>query len=143
MSFMEWWGEQIDPGEKGTIDTSATHESCSSRSLVILRLLAIVIGVPIAWHMIASETPLPAFQAYVLVVGGTLIYVALAYLVNPKPAMDNIGLLGGLVDHPGRYSDDVNFRLLVVKCLLGPGRFIAESLLDVRVLFERSSEADA
>jgi len=46
-----------------------------------------------------------------------------------------------LIDHPWRYSDDINRTLLTAQCFLGPGRFIAESLLDVRELFKERQEA--
>jgi len=60
----------------------------------------------------------------------TLIYLAIAYHVHPQPDMENIGWLGGLLDHPFRYSDDINRFLVFLVILLWPGRFIAESFVD-------------
>ena len=48
--------------------------------------------------------------------------------------MDNIGWLGGLMDHPFRYSDDINRGLLGLKLILMPGRLIAESVVDMAIL---------
>jgi len=143
MDFMERWGESVDPGKIGTIDISAEHETCRCRLLVLLRFLAVIIGVPIAWYKIVPHVPLPMFQAIVLVIGGTLVYVALSYLLNPAPDLDNIGIAGGLIDHPWRYSDDINRKLLLAQCVLGPGRFIAESVFDMHVLFEKRPEPEA
>ncbi|MBN2474447.1 MAG: hypothetical protein JXB62_07550 [Pirellulales bacterium] len=139
MSFLEWWGESVDPGKVGTIDLSGEHEACQCRPLVWGRLLCIVIGLPVFWYLTVPRVPLPTWQSALLVIGGTLIYVAVAYLIHPQPDLKNIGPAAGMIDHPWRYSDDLNRLLLGVQCVLGPGRFIAESLLDALVLF-RSCE---
>ncbi|MEE9603126.1 MAG: hypothetical protein V3V75_07465 [Thermoguttaceae bacterium] len=141
MSFMERWGESVDPGNTGNVDISAQHETCRCLPLVAARFVAVVIGLPVAWYKIIPHVPLPLFQAIALVIGGTLVYVALAYLINPQPDIENLGWAGGLIDHPWRYSDDINRTLLTAQCFLGPGRFIAESLLDVRELFKERQEA--
>jgi hypothetical protein len=74
-----------------------------------------------------------------LLIGGTLIYAAVGYLVRPEPNFDNTGIAGGLIDHPGRYSDDINRELIGANVLLGPGRFIAESLVDFVLLWQRKA----
>jgi len=146
MSFMEWWGEEVEPGKVGGVDLSGEHEACRCRPLVLVRFVAVVVGLPVFWYLVTPHVPLPAWQAVVLVVGGTLIYVAFSYLINPEPDLENLGVAGGLIDHPWRFSDDLNRLLLYAQCFLGPGRFVAESVLDVRELFrndeDRSQQQD-
>jgi len=129
------YGESWNRSSGGSIDCSAEHEPCECKPLIWARLLAVVIGLPVAWFLLIPQVPLPAWQAAVVVVGGTLIYVALAYLVDPQPNLEETGPLLGAVDDPYTRSDDVARFLIWLKCLLGPGRFIAESVLDAGGLF--------
>jgi hypothetical protein len=45
-----------------------------------------------------------------------------------------MGWFGGLSNDPTQYSDNINRFLWNLHCLLGPGRFAAETLLDTCVL---------
>jgi hypothetical protein len=138
MSFLEFWGERVDPGSVGTVAVGEEHEACQCRPLVWARFVFVVIGLPVLWFFAVPYVPLPTPQAWAAVVGGTLIYVALGYLVDPQPSMDNIGIAGGMIDHEWRYSDDVNRALLAAKVFLGPGRFVAESLADMMAVSKDS-----
>ncbi len=131
MSFLEFWGERVDPGNVGTVAVGQEHEACQCRPLVWARFVFVLIGLPVFWFFAVPYVPLPLWQAWAAVVGGTLIYVALGYLIDPQPSMDNIGVAGGMFDHEWRYSDNLNRALLGAKVFLGPGRFVAESLSDM------------
>lgn len=61
---------------------------------------------------------------------GLGIYCVLAYFLRPRPNHDNLGIAGGLVDHPFRYSDNINRQLVSLVVVLWPGRYLAESLVD-------------
>jgi hypothetical protein len=140
MTFLELWGERVDPGEIGSVEISAEHEACPSRVLTIAKFAFVLFALPLLWGLALPMIPLPAWQSACLLVGGTLIYTAIGYLVRPEPNFDNVGLGGGLIDHPGRYSDDINRELIGANMLLGPGRFIAESLVDFVLLWQRKAE---
>lgn len=140
MSFLEWWGESVDPGEVGTLKVGKEHEPCVHRWLVIVRFAFVAVAVPLLWFLAIPRLPLPLWQSALLVMGGTLIYVALGYLIDPQPEFGNIGWGHGLFDHPWRYSDDLNRLLIALAIALGPGRFVAESLLDARLLFRQPDE---
>lgn len=142
MSFYEWWGESVDPGKVGKVGLATEHEACTCRPLVIARFLFVVIAVPVAWCLIVPYVPLPTVQAAVLVAGITLIYVAASYFIDPQPDTDNVGWAGGLIDHPWRYSDDLNRLLVMFRVLLGPGRFVAESILDAMAPSETESQSE-
>jgi hypothetical protein len=142
--FWEFWGERVNPGKVGRVEFGSAHEACCCRPLIWARLIFVIIGLPVLWGLAASLIPLPLWKSLAVVIGGTLAYVAVSYLVNPEPDFDNIGWLGGMVDDPTRYSDDLNRTLIWLQIVLGPGRFIAESVLDARQLFHvESDEEDA
>jgi len=139
MSFYEYWAESSSgrTGPIGTINVGQQHEACRCKPLVVARFVFVLIGLPAIWFFAIPMVPLPLWQAAAAVIGGTLIYVAVAYLVDPQPDMDNMGIAGGLIDNPFRYSDDINRNLVGLAMLLGPGRFVAESVMDIGVLFEQ------
>jgi hypothetical protein len=131
MSFYEWWAESNNPGPMGKIELrDEEHERCQWAPLVWARFLLVAIGLPVLWGVSASMIPLPWYQAGALVVGISLIYIAVSYMIEVKPDMSNVGWAGGLVDDPFRYSDDVNRQLMGLECLLGPGKFVVESVVD-------------
>ena len=79
--------------------------------------------------------------AFALIAG---IYLALGYSVHPEPDMSNLGWLGGLVNDPIYYTDNVNRQLLALLLVLFPGRFLAESLVDmVGLVWQREAPDSA
>jgi hypothetical protein len=144
MSFYEYWVESSSGrrGPTGTIKVGEQHEACRCKPLVVARFIFVVIGLPAIWFFTVPLVPLPLWQAAAAVIGGTLIYVAVSYLLDPQPDMDNMGVAGGLIDNPFRYSDDINRHLATLAIVLGPGRFVAESVMDIGVLFEQPSEPE-
>jgi hypothetical protein len=77
-------------------------------------------------------------HAGLLALVGTAVYLLVAYVVHPHPELANVGWLGGLFDHPFRYSDDVNRLLVFLVVVLWPGRFVAESLVATARLLART-----
>ncbi|WP_266213722.1 hypothetical protein [Paraliomyxa miuraensis] len=63
--------------------------------------------------------------------GILLAYLLVAYFIRPRPDFDNIGWLGGLIDNPFRYSDDINRFLMFLMVVLLPGRFVSDSLVEL------------
>ena len=66
-----------------------------------------------------------------------IAYCLLGFFLRPEPDTSNMGWLGGLIDNPFRYSDDINRFLLFLKIFLVPGCFFAESVADGIQLFRR------
>ena len=58
-----------------------------------------------------------------------LAYLALGYGLRIEPNTRDLGLLGGLLDHPFKYTDDLNRALLWAKILLFPGRLVATPIV--------------
>lgn len=141
MGFQEWVGESYDPGPRGTVEMGFGHASPQWTWLIVARFVFSVVLLAVVWGLSAPQIPLPALQSWGLVIGGTLIYLGLGYIVRPEPRTDNLGWSGTLFDHPGRWSDDYNRTLIAWTVMLGPGRFITESLLDGLSLLRPSHES--
>ena len=128
MSFFEWFGESRQPGPIGTIERGVPDPGHWHPRVILARAIAAAIllaGVltGIVWFTDGTGEAVVAF----LVVGA---YCSAGYWYAPRPDLENVGWLGGLVDHPFRWSDDVNRGLLVLRVVLGPGRFVTVSLRD-------------
>jgi hypothetical protein len=54
-----------------------------------------------------------------------------------------MGFLGGMFNDPTHYSDNVNRALWRAHCMLGPGRFIAETILDITTRLGWTAEITA
>lgn len=140
--FLNYY-HQVDPDDRyGTVDFSGEHEPCRCKPLVVARLLFVMVGLPVLWGVAIWQVPLPMWEAAALVIGGSLIYISVAYLVNPQPDLENLGFAFGTVDNPYRFSDNWNRMLLSLQFALGPGRFVAESVLDAWVLFQGEPGSD-
>jgi hypothetical protein len=129
MSLLEWLGERRNPGRIGTVDGSPPEPAHWRPGVIVFRgilaaALAVCVGIGIAR---VAESGAQATVAVVAVV----VYCAIAYQVTPRPDFDNVGWAGGLIDHPFRWSDDVNRGLIFLGAVLWPGRFLTVSLRDL------------
>lgn len=102
--------------------------------LVVLKVLALLVMVPIGFYLVVAFIPLPPLEASLVTAGVLLIYCGLAFFIRPEANEDNMGFLGGMFNNPFQYHDDINRALFQAKCLLAPGRFAAESVIDLLTL---------
>lgn len=104
--------------------------------LVLLKLLglAVMVAVAVGIAYPSLRQALPAVQSAAVIAGAILIYSGLAFFFRPEPNTDNLGYCGGGMNDPTKISDDLNRGLLDLHMVLGPGRFAAETLLDLCVL---------
>lgn len=130
MSLLEWLGESYNPGPSGSVELGGGKRPDRSRGAVLVRFVISVAVLAVVYVLILQRTGI----SIPLVLGLTGGYLLLGYFVHPKPDTSNAGWLGGLVDHPLRYSDDINRFLLSLLVFLLPGRFLAESLVEFCVL---------
>lgn len=125
MALFEWLIERRNPGSTGSIDSGAPGPAPYATGVILLRgaigLAMMLVALYFLWR---SHTGWG---------GATLfaIYLVLAYLFDVQPDYTNMGMMGGLIDHPFRYSDDMNRGLAVMRLLLWPGRFAVASVRDV------------
>lgn len=128
MGLLEWIGEGFSPGPRGDVSFGGWQPD-RPRGSVIVRAVVALILLGGAWFVILRLLWPPSGTALLTTLGATLLYLFIAYYVRPEPDTDNLGLFGGLIDHPFRWSDDWNRTLLFLKVVLWPGAFVAESLV--------------
>jgi len=134
----EFQGQSSLLHKSGTIEI---HTDCYRRRrpawLVALKLLGVV-GMGATWFAIALPSLLqwnfPLWQAIAAATIIVPVYTAIAFFFRPEPNTDNMGMSGGAMNDPFQTSDNVNRFLWRLSCCLGPGRFTAETMLDLCVL---------
>jgi hypothetical protein len=135
MGLFEVIGEWISPGPIGSVSVGRPAPRQRSARLVIahagisalaLALLLVFVGFP---NGVAGTL-------------GCLLYVLAGTFLRPRPDLSNVGWLGGLIDHPFRFSDDINRFLVLLLIVLWPGGVIGTGFLDlVRWLVAASPRA--
>jgi hypothetical protein len=129
MSLFQWLGERSNPGPVGGIDSGAPEPGHWSPRVILLRGVvgvALLAGA-VAWVISANDTVEGTAIALALVAA----YCVASYWIAPQPDYSNVGFLGGVIDHPFRWSDDVNRLLAFLRVLLWPGRFVTASVRDL------------
>lgn len=138
MSFFEWLGESYDPGPSGEAQFGARPRGRQTRRGVLVRGFVSLGLLGLLGFIMYHQMGIREFQTYRNAGLGMLVYSLIAYFVHPEPDTSNVGWLGGLVDHPFRYSDDVNRILVFLLLFLLPGRFVSEALVDLIRLIRHS-----
>jgi hypothetical protein len=133
MSWSEWLGERFNPGEYGSVETGERYRRYPSWTVMIVRFVIAAALLGVAYYLVFEYLAVPTTNSITWAIGITAAYLLLGYYVHPRPDTSNMGWLGGLMDNPFRWSDDVNRCLLFLTLLLWPGRFVAESLHDLVV----------
>lgn len=133
MSLLEWLGESYNPGPIGEVEIGGQPRARARWAVVACFVVAAALLT--AWaYVVLYVWQVRSWEWLAVSASVTLAYLLLGYWVHPSPDMENLGMLGGLLDHPFRYSDDLNRLLLFLLILLWPGRFIAESIVDTFLL---------
>lgn len=139
MSLLEWLGESHNPGPVGGVDVGGRRRAPASRPGVLCRVAIAVALLALLLHLAVG-----VWNAGVLpVILGIAVYLVLGYFVHPRADLSNVGWLGGVIDHPFRYSDDINRFLLFLGIILWPGRFVTEALVDAVRLLARAKGSGA
>lgn len=131
MSLFEWLGESFNPGPIGSVDAGPTDRRDRTRAMVIVSFLLAAAALGGWGYLILVVFEVRSTEGLVGCGLGTFVYLLLGYFLHPKPDTSNLGWLGGMMDHPFRYSDDINRFLLTLMILLLPGRFVSEAVVDM------------
>lgn len=130
MGLFEWIGESFNPGPIGSMDIGAKNRTFRTNGVVLLRLFFALILIGAVYYLTFSGFYELTIKNATIVSGILLAYLIIGYFVRPEPDTSNLGWLGGLMNNPFRFSDDINRFLIFLKIALLPGSFLAESLLD-------------
>jgi hypothetical protein len=120
--FFDAPGQSVLPHKSGTIEINTEyHLRRKPVWLVLLKVLGsiamIAVGAVIAVPTLI-EFEYPLWQSIAMTGGAMLIYTVLAFFVRPDPF---------------QATDNMSKTLWRLHCALGPGRFTAETFLDVCV----------
>ncbi|MCI0693323.1 hypothetical protein L0337_15125 [candidate division KSB1 bacterium] len=140
MGIFEWFGESYNPGPAGSVEFGNRKRPKRPRYQVMARFTIALVLLGPACYLIFSNVDNANAKAIAIVLG--IAYLALGYFVHPAPDTSNLGWFGGLIDHPFRYSDDVNRFLIVLEFFLLPARFVAESIVDFIILVRNNEVRD-
>jgi hypothetical protein len=133
MSLLEWLGESYSPEPLGEVEIGGGPRARARWAVVVCFVLAAALLT--AWaYVVLYVWQVRSPEWLAINAGVVLAYLLLGYWVHPAPDMENLGMLGGLFDHPFRYSDDLNRHMLFLLIVLWPGRFISESIMDTFML---------
>lgn len=122
MGLFEWWMERKNPGPTGNAQFGQDPSATDQWPLWVQVLVVLLGGA--AWIGLGFLVWPWALDDALLFLLGFAAYLALAYFVHPAPATRNMGWMGGLIDHPFRFSDDVNRFLLFFQAFLYPGKIM-------------------
>ena len=135
MGMLEFFFERKRPGNIGSIDKNKKPIQPINTPLLLLKLvLSIGVIAAIFYATVLQNLNLINTVIFVIVL---LIYCFISYNYIPRPDYSNMGLFGGLIDHPFKFSDDVNRTLRVLLVLLYPGRFITTTLIQTITVVRR------
>ena len=139
MSLFEWFGESYMPGSMDSVRFVGDRPDISRGMVIFCFTLSVALLGGVIFGVIYSDVSMwkDNLLTFIPVLS---IYLAIAYFINPKPDMDNVGFFGGLMDHPFRFSDDINRYLLGLKIILWPGRFVSQSIVSFAVMMLHIAE---
>jgi len=142
----EFQGQSSQLHKSGTVEVSTVfYRNKRPTWLVLLKLLGVAAMVAV-WFAIAMPSLVqwnfPLWQAIAIATGVMVVYTGIAFVFRPEPNTDNMGWGGGMMNDPFQSSDNVNRILWRLSCCLGPGRFTAETLLDLLVLLGAIKSGD-
>lgn len=133
ISLLELFAERRKRHPLGTIDTAPAVRRQGSKPLVLFRgLLALALLVLAVTIVLLADSSAGERVAWLLLL---VLYLAIGASLYPKPDYRNVGLLGGMIDHPFRFTDDLNRCLVVLLVVFWPARFATRSIRDLASLF--------
>ncbi len=113
MGLFEFIGEAMNPGSVGRIQSNkGINKNVNIRTLVLKSIISGGIIIGLYFLIFGRSFYLKGLLIYL---GIMFVYCIIGFYIVPKPDYSNIGWLGGLIDHPFRYSDDLN-RMLIFFC---------------------------
>lgn len=134
---MPWWSDSRDGDDPGTVHFGRRERGERPAVNVILCFLAtsaiLVIWSCLSWFAWEVRDP----RTLAIANGVLLVYLLIAYFLHPDPNTENYGWQGTWYDDPLTFSDDFNRFLFSVQVFLWPGRFLAESIVDMIQLLIR------
>jgi hypothetical protein len=132
MSIFKPFNERRDPGPVGKINVNPPEQNEGDPPKKWLIFLVVVLGlflITVALYWVVNSRPHQGIGGVLINLCFLAAYLLTAHFIRPVPDNTNMGLLGGLVDNPFRFSDNYNRYLAMLKGILFPGRIMTYSLI--------------
>lgn len=127
MGLLEYLFERKNPGSVGEIQKNQPPLEPRSVIGVVLKLIiTIFIIYGLCYITILQNFSFGNALVFFLIL---IVYCIISYRYVIRPDTSNMGLFGGLIDNPFRYTDDLNRKLMILSVLMYPGRFISTTLV--------------
>lgn len=138
MGLFEYLFERRNPGNIGDIERNKHPKEPVSKAVLMIKLiLSVAMIYGLFYLTVLQSFHLKNFILFVLILTG---YCFISYWYIPRPDVSNMGLFGGLIDHPFKYTDDINRGLLGLYIIMCPGRFIATTMVQTLYVIKRMSK---
>ncbi|MFY7899162.1 MAG: hypothetical protein ACOVNY_03185 [Chitinophagaceae bacterium] len=127
MNIFEWLVERRKPNAMGKISVDNLDDFQKDIPL-FWQIIIVLFGFAgigwFFWITIVENEIMQSWKAIVVFA----VYLLIARYIKSKPNMRNMGLFGGLINHPFRYSDNINRMLFLLEAILFPGKIMVAAL---------------
>jgi hypothetical protein len=135
MGLFEYLFERKNPGKVGSIKKNNQGTKHVNILTLIGKLFVSLVIIGVLFYMTVMQNFHLINVAFFIII--LFLYCYISYKYIPRPDTSNVGWLGGLMDNPFRYTDDLNRMLIVFLVLLSPGRFIATTFIQFILLLKK------
>lgn len=135
MGLFEYLCERRNPGNVGDIQKNKQPVEPVGFVLIVVKLIISITIISGAFYITVMQDFSIAHTIIFALIA--LVYCTISYNFVPRPDTSNMGLLGGLIDHPFKFTDDLNRNLLVLFIVMYPGRFISTTIVQTFLLIKR------
>jgi len=136
MGILEYLFEKNNPGKVGNVQKNKQSIEHVSIPLLLFKLFVSTFIVYILFYITVLQNYNYIYTPIFIII--IFAYCLLSYKFIPRPDKSNLGLFGGMIDHPFRYTDDLNRMLIVLLVLMYPGRFISITVIQTLMIVKRT-----
>ncbi len=126
MGIFEILGEITKPGPIGSVK----FDDKTTETISVWRgVLAIILLGGFEYFLIWKNRDSLTVEEILIIHIVLAFYLIVSYFVNIKPDTSNMGWVPFLINHPFRYSDNINRFLYTLSALFVPGKIISHSVV--------------
>lgn len=130
MGLFEWIGEAMNPNPMGSIEKETDVPKPPYNFWGwIWGGVATLATLSIYYKGIFEGITLQNWQEKIPFFVAFSVYLFASFWISVKPNYENVGWLGGLINHPFRISDNFNRGLIFLQILLLPGKLLSQGMV--------------
>lgn len=129
MSLFEWLGEYYNPKNIGEIIKETPPKKNKPKYKIYIHFVISILLIIGYYYLWLNNDTTFNFKKIIIISILLIVYLLIAYNYKIRPDYNNIGLFGTPIDHPFRFSDDINRFYIFSELFLLPGRYITSSII--------------